>query len=96
MQRARAQLRLTRPFAEEAADPIELPDDEALAALEAWTLHADCPRWLRDRYRRHNKRHDTGGRGSRPSPNGLTDGEEAPKEEPVAGAAVQLSAKTLP
>ena len=91
---ARYALRLTRPFAGQADDPIELPDDEALAALEAWTLEADCPRWLRDRYRRHNKRRDTGGGGTRPTPNGLTDGEEAPKEEPVAG--VQLSAKIVP
>ena len=91
---ARYALRLTRPFAGQADDPIELPDDEALAALEAWTLEADCPRWLRDRYRRHNKRRDTGGGGTRPTPNGVTDGEEAPKEEPVAVG--QLSAKTVP
>ena len=88
-QKATRDLKL--PFTSSSDDPLELPDDAALAAMENWILDAHCPRWLRDRYRRQNKRRGTGGRSCRPAPNGLTDGGEAPTGEPVADAAERPS-----
>ena len=52
---ARYALRLHRPFVARADDPGVLSDKDAIEQLHAFVESAQCPFWLKQRFRRQNK-----------------------------------------
>ena len=52
---ARMALRLLRPWHGAWQDPLHLPADEAVAALEAFVASGEEPRWFIQRFEQHNR-----------------------------------------